>query len=147
VGFPTETEGDHEKTKELLAALSITYLHVFPYSERPGTASARLRPLVPSLVVHQRGLELRQLGAKKNLHFRRSFLGKNLSVITLEKDGQQSGAEAVSSNYLKVEIPMQGIPPNQVLQVQVTEITDNGLEGRVIQERARRQDNSAVYNP
>jgi threonylcarbamoyladenosine tRNA methylthiotransferase MtaB len=137
VGFPTETEADHEKTKELLVALSITYLHVFPYSERPGTASAGLRPLVPSLVVQQRGLELRQLGAKKNLQFRRSFLSKNLSVITLETDGQQSGVEAVSSNYLRVEIPMQGIAPNQVLQVQVTEITDNGLEGRVIQERAR----------
>jgi threonylcarbamoyladenosine tRNA methylthiotransferase MtaB len=133
VGFPTETEADHEKTKELVAALSITYLHVFPYSERPGTVSARLRPLVPILVVQQRGLELRQLGAQKSLQFRRSFLGKILSVITLEKEGQNAGVEAVSSNYLKVEVPAQGITSNQMLQVQVTEITENGLRGRVIQ--------------
>jgi tRNA A37 methylthiotransferase MiaB len=73
------------------------------------------------------------LGAQKSLQFRRSFLGKILSVITLEKEGQNAGVEAVSSNYLKVEVPAQGITSNQMLQVQVTEITENGLRGRVIQ--------------
>ena len=132
VGFPTETTTDHELTKELLTALPLTYLHVFPYSDRPGTASIQLRPVVPSPVAQQRSLELRQLAAKKNLQFRRSFLGGTFSVITLAKEGDEGGVEAISSNYLKVEIPGVGLPFNKLLHVKITGITETGLRGRAI---------------
>ncbi|HVN77721.1 MAG TPA: tRNA (N(6)-L-threonylcarbamoyladenosine(37)-C(2))-methylthiotransferase MtaB [Terriglobia bacterium] len=131
VGFPTETKADHELTKELVAALPMTYLHVFPYSERPGTASANLRPVVPSPVAQQRSLELRQLATEKNLRFRRSFLGKTLSVITLAKEDHGGGVEAISSNYLKVEIPGSGVSFNQLLSVEISELTETGLKGKV----------------
>ncbi len=134
VGFPTEAEPDHQMTKALIASLPLTYLHVFPYSERPGTASTRLSPTVPSPVAQQRGLELRELAALKNRQFRSSFVGKSLSAVTLEKEGEEGGLEAISSNYLKVEIPSEGVALNRILQVMVTGLTEHGLSGRVIGE-------------
>jgi threonylcarbamoyladenosine tRNA methylthiotransferase MtaB len=132
VGFPTETEADHRTTMELLEGLPVTYLHVFPYSERPGTASARLRPLVPPRTAQVRSLALRELAARKNRQFRSSFVSCNLSVVTLDKDGEGKGVEAISSNYLKVEIPDPGLRPNQFLEVKIVGVTENGLEGTVI---------------
>ena len=131
-GFPTETEADHRSTLELLENLPVTYLHVFPYSERPGTASARLRPLVSAPVSQARSLELRELAARKNFQFRSSFLNRNLSVITLDKAGEERGIEAISSNYLKVEIPNDSnLRCNQLMDVNIVAVTKTGLQGVV----------------
>lgn len=131
-GFPTETEADHRSTLELLENLPVTYLHVFPYSERPGTASARLRPLVSAPVSQARSLELRELAARKNFQFRSSFLNRNLSVITLDKAGEERGIEAISSNYLKVEIPNDSnLRCNQLMDVNIVAVTKSGLQGVV----------------
>src|SRR5438552_11300572 len=64
-GFPGESDDDHAATMALVAALPFTYLHVFPYSERPGAAAARLGVPVPPRVLHQRARQLRQLGVAK----------------------------------------------------------------------------------
>ena len=61
-GFPGETEADHRATLALVDALPFTYLHVFPYSERPGAAAGRLPDPVAPPVVRQRASELRDLG-------------------------------------------------------------------------------------
>ena len=81
----------------------MTYLHVFPYSHRPGTASANLKPEVHGRIAQQRGKELRDISARKNLEFRSSFVGKQLSVITLAQDPTEQ-TQALSTNYLKVEM-------------------------------------------
>ena len=65
VGFPTETDEDHANTVQLLEAAPMTYLHVFPYSHRPGTASANLKPEVHGRIAQQRGKELRELALSK----------------------------------------------------------------------------------
>jgi threonylcarbamoyladenosine tRNA methylthiotransferase MtaB len=126
VGFPTETEADHARSKDLLKSAPVTYLHVFPYSPRPGTPSAQLRPEVPGRAAQRRSLELRELGAEKNLQFRTSFLSKRLSVITL--DGKEDGekTQALSTNYLKVELEAK-VKPNQLLEVLVKGMTTEGV--------------------
>jgi threonylcarbamoyladenosine tRNA methylthiotransferase MtaB len=129
VGFPTETDADHEQTKQLLKDSPITYLHVFPYSERPGTPSASLRPEVPKEVAQQRGTELRELSAEKNLLFRKSFLGRQLSVLTLDKKVEGQSWEAMSTNYLKVEVLGPGMESNRLFDVMVGGITASGLFG------------------
>jgi threonylcarbamoyladenosine tRNA methylthiotransferase MtaB len=129
VGFPTETDADHEQTKELLKNAPITYLHVFPYSERPGTPSANLRPEVSQEVAQQRGTELRELSTEKNLQFRKSFVGRQLSVITLDKKVEGQSLEAVSTNYLKVEVLEPAAESNQLLDVMVAGVTSSGLAG------------------
>src|SRR5205085_10133255 len=70
VGFPGETEEDHCATRALLERIPLTYLHVFSFSPRPGTAAADLGGQVPSLVATRRARELRALGEKKKSAFR-----------------------------------------------------------------------------
>ena len=127
VGFPTETEADHARSKDLLKSAPVTYLHVFPYSPRPGTPSAQLRPEVPGRAAQRRSLELRELGAEKNLQFRTSFLSKRLSVITLDRKEDGEKTQALSTNYLKVELEAK-VKPNQLVEVLVKGMTTEGVK-------------------
>lgn len=119
-GFPGETDAEFEETSALIRRLPFTYLHVFTYSERPGTPAAELAGSVPYPVRKERTRHLRQLAAQKNLAFRRAHVGRTLSVVTLD------GGKALSSNYLAVELarPREA---NQLIDVQVGSITRNGL--------------------
>jgi threonylcarbamoyladenosine tRNA methylthiotransferase MtaB len=111
VGFPGETAADHQATLDFVRRLPFTYLHVFPYSERPGTAASSLTDRVPPEVMQRRSQELRRLSIEKNREFRRGFLGKRLKVLTLadEHDGKRL---ALSGNYLRVKLPLE-LPPNR----------------------------------
>jgi threonylcarbamoyladenosine tRNA methylthiotransferase MtaB len=127
VGFPTETAADHAETKTLLESAPMTYLHVFPYSPRPGTASANLKPEVRGDVAQRRSLELRELASRKNGEFRSSFVGKSLSVITLDRMPKPGTIEALSTNYLKVDLTRESLQPNQIVDVKITGVTSVGL--------------------
>ena len=129
VGFPTETEADHLSTNALLDAAPITYLHVFPYSSRPGTASASLKPEVRGEVAQERSRQLRELAVRKNETFRSSFVGKSLSVTTLDRRPTAGAIEALSTNYLKLEVQGDSLRANELLEVRVTALTAHGLSG------------------
>ena len=108
-----------------------TYLHVFPFSRRPGTAAAQLEPEVPKAVAALRSLELRSLGEAKNRGFRESQVGRDLPVITLQDESPRSTRRALSSNFLQVELADAERRPNQLLQVRVTGLTPKGVTGCV----------------
>ncbi len=127
VGFPTETEKDYIETKSLLNLAPMTYLHVFPYSQRPGTAAALMQPRVRSEVTSQRGDELRKLAVRKNREFREKFIGKRMGVMTLRWHEPEGFTDALSSNYLKVAIDAPEIQSNQFREVIVTGMTSEGL--------------------
>lgn len=129
VGFPGETKEDHALTRDLIRNSPLTYLHVFPFSRRPGTAAAQLEPEVPSAVAALRSLELRSLGEVKNRRFRESQVGRDLPVITLEEESRRSTTRALSSNFLQVELAGAERRPNQLLRVRVTGITAKGVKG------------------
>ena len=121
VGFPGETEAEFAETFRFIDELPFTYLHVFTYSARPGTPAADSPDQVPMPVRKQRNRELRELADRKNLAFRRRFLGQPLSVVTL---GQ--GNMALSSNYLKVEL-LRPATDNLLLDVPIGALTEGGL--------------------
>lgn len=131
VGFPGETGEDHALTRDLIRNSPLTYLHVFPFSRRPGTAAAQLEPEVPSAVAALRSLELRTLGDLKNRSFRESQVGRDLPVITLQDESPLSTRRALSSNFLQVELSGAERRPNQLLQVRVTGLTPKGVTGCV----------------
>jgi threonylcarbamoyladenosine tRNA methylthiotransferase MtaB len=115
VGFPGETEAEFDQTRAFIEALPFTYLHVFTYSERPGTPAAEMPDPVPIRERKRRNRVLREIAAAKNLEFRRSLAGKRLSAVTIE-----DGATALTTNYLKVRL----IPPrepNQIIDVELNE--------------------------
>lgn len=126
-GFPTESGADHADTKALLEAAPMTYLHVFPYSPRPGTDSVRLKPVVRGDIAQERSLELRELAARKNEQFRSLFVGGALSVIMLDGEVESGGTPAVSTNYLRVEVSGGSRQPNELLNVKITGMTISGL--------------------
>ena len=121
VGFPGETESDFEESRQFIESLPFTYLHVFTYSQRPGTPAAEMADQVPMPVRKERNRILRELAAAKNLEFRRSMVGRTLSVVTLHEDGS-----ALSSNYLKVALAC-AADPNQLIDVEIGGVTESGL--------------------
>ena len=80
VGFPGESDADFEATRSLVDALPVTYLHVFPYSPRPGTPAAALPPL-PGNVVQDRARIMRELGQAKKTQFLQAQLGQVREVL------------------------------------------------------------------
>lgn len=118
VGFPGETAEEFEDSRAFIESLPFTYLHVFTYSERPDTPAAEMVQ-VPMPVRKERNQILRELAAKKNLEFRKSMVGRALSVVTLEKG-------ALSDNYLKVELARLE-PPNTIRDVTIGAVTAQGL--------------------
>jgi threonylcarbamoyladenosine tRNA methylthiotransferase MtaB len=118
-GFPGETDHEFEESRQFIASLPFTYLHVFTYSERPGTPAATSPDQVPVPLRKERNRILRELAAAKNLAFRESMCGKTLSLVTLDQG-------ALSDNFLKVELNPQR-PPNQLIDVRIGGVTSNGL--------------------
>ncbi|MCK7503005.1 MAG: hypothetical protein MZV70_02145 [Desulfobacterales bacterium] len=90
VGFPTESEEQFNNTFNLLDSLPAAYLHVFPYSARPGTPAQKMQPHIPATVKNERAAILRNLSAQKKEKFALLFLDKPLKVIvesTRDKTG------------------------------------------------------------
>jgi threonylcarbamoyladenosine tRNA methylthiotransferase MtaB len=118
-GFPGETDLEFEESRAFIASLPFTYLHVFTYSERPGTPAAE-SPQVPMTVRKHRTQALRELAAKKNLEFRRTMIGRKLSVVTLD------GGKALSDNFVKVTLATLR-PANRIEDIQIGGLTLDGL--------------------
>ncbi|MBL8209167.1 MAG: tRNA (N(6)-L-threonylcarbamoyladenosine(37)-C(2))-methylthiotransferase MtaB [Bryobacterales bacterium] len=121
VGFTGETDAEFEESRRFIESLPFTYLHVFTYSERPGTEAAALANQVPMPVRKQRNKVLRDLAAAKNLAFRQAMLGKSLSAVTLDGAGS-----ALSENYLKIDLT-QPRPANTLAAVTIGSLTAQGL--------------------
>ncbi len=125
-GFPGETESEFAETVSFIEQQPFTYLHVFTYSERPGTLAAERGAPVPMDVRRERTRTLRELSEVKNREFRRCMLGKTISAVTLEQRGQ-----ALTTNFLKVELAADR-PPNQVIEVEMQSLTESGLRERTL---------------
>jgi threonylcarbamoyladenosine tRNA methylthiotransferase MtaB len=120
VGFPGETEADFEESRSFIESLPFTYLHVFTYSERPGTPAAQHADAVPTPVRKARNRILRELADAKNRDFRQGMVGRTLSAVTLH-DGA-----ALSENYLRIELA-RSYQPNAMVELRIGYLTDTGL--------------------
>ena len=120
-GFPGETDADFEESRRFIEALPFTYLHVFTYSERPGTPAASAADSVPFPVRKERNRVLRDLAARQNRAFRESMVGKTVKAVTLHEPGV-----ALTENYLKVEL-VGAREPNLLVDLQIGGLTESGL--------------------
>lgn len=103
VGFPDESDADHRATARLIGDLPFTYLHVFPYSPRAGTAAPRLGPPPAAALVKERSAELRALAARK-AEAHRAVRSGALADLVLES--RRAGVrEALSEDYVAVDLP------------------------------------------
>ena len=113
VGFPGETDTDFEANLTYLPASPLTHLHVFPYSDRPGTEASAMPGKVHGSVVRDRGARLREIGASLSRRFRAAQAGTIRPGLTLE-----DGTLVVTDNYLKVRIEP-GTPRNTRVMVRI----------------------------
>jgi len=99
VGFPGETDEDFTANLDYLPSSPLTHLHVFPYSDRPGTVASAMRDKVHGSVIRDRATQLRDIGVGLSRRFRSSQAGTIRPGLTLE-----DGTLVVTDNYLKVRI-------------------------------------------
>jgi threonylcarbamoyladenosine tRNA methylthiotransferase MtaB len=99
VGFPGESTADFKKAESLLRELPFTHLHVFPYSDRPGTEAASFDGRVEGTLVRDRGRRIREMSLEKQTQFRQAQRGTVRRALTVD-----DGWSAVTDNYLKVKL-------------------------------------------
>ncbi|MEZ4414892.1 MAG: MiaB/RimO family radical SAM methylthiotransferase [Gemmatimonadota bacterium] len=97
-GFPGESERDHADTRALVDELPYTYLHVFPFSARRGTAAWDLPDPVPKELAADRARELRELAQAKGAEYRTRRIGTTAAVVV---EGAQAG---LTEDYLRVRV-------------------------------------------
>ena len=133
IGFPGETDAAFRNTYDLIRELPITYLHVFPFSARPGTPAARYPERVAPDVIKERCEKMRRLGQIKRLHFYRNFIGKALEVLVESSRHAATGLlKGVSSNYIPVLIDADDDQINKLVTVRLTDQIDNALMGTIV---------------
>lgn len=102
VGFPGEADADFAATERLVERLPFTYLHVFSYSPRPGTAATRLPDAVPLGTTHARSHRLRHMAQEKAGMYRRARSGTTADVVVI---GGAGAREGLTEDYLTVAVP------------------------------------------
>ena len=117
-GFPGETDQDFEQLVAYLERSPLTHVHVFPYSDRPGTAASAMGGKVAGPVVRERGRRIREIGERLAMAFRASQVGTTHRALTLE-----DGSLAVTGNYLKIRIPP-GHTRNEWVRVRIEDTRD-----------------------
>lgn len=125
-GFPGETDLEFNSGYELIAALPITDLHVFPYSERPGTPAASFPHQIPGNIRRERAEALRRLAAVKHSQFAMTFIGREIEVVV--EAGMKSGLlKGYSRNYLDLRFPGTAALTGKCVTVKPYDWQDNHL--------------------
>ncbi len=126
VGFPGETDALFEESRAFIEAMPFTYLHVFTYSERPGTPAATMTDQVPIRVRRDRNRVLRDLAAQKNEAFRQSLLGRDFMAVTLDPPGR-----ALTDNFVQVALDMP-YSPNRLVRLRPRSLTTLGVLASIV---------------
>ncbi|MBM3420246.1 MAG: tRNA (N(6)-L-threonylcarbamoyladenosine(37)-C(2))-methylthiotransferase MtaB [Bacteroidetes bacterium] len=132
-GFPGETETDFEETFTFLTSLPLSYMHIFRFSVRPGTAAADLPGRVPHKTAEERSQRLIKLSAAKKHSFIRASLGTVENVL-FENTKQQGMFTGFTPNYIKVLVrhSRSGLA-GEIRPVRLSAITDDGdITGEIV---------------
>jgi threonylcarbamoyladenosine tRNA methylthiotransferase MtaB len=128
VGFPQESDEDHEETKEFLEDIAFSKIHVFKYSKRTGTKAAEMTGQIDGNVKKARSKEIQDLEEKTRLDFMKKQIGKKLDVLFEAKSGLEGYMSGYSKNYLRVNVK-DDIEENQIRKVLITDIFEDELLG------------------
>ncbi len=126
VGFPGETDELFEESRQFIDAMPFTYLHVFTYSERPGTPAAQMPGAVPMRVRKERNRVLRDLANEKNAAFRRSLLGREFTAVTLDPPGL-----ALTDNYIKATLDLP-YTANKMVRLRPRALNEQGVSAQIV---------------
>lgn len=125
VGFPGEGEEEFMETYRLLEEVGASFLHIFPFSERPGTPAVDMPNKVQARISTERVSRLEELSAKLNRAFTERFIGTEREVLfeSTNHDGLMYG---YTDNYLRVSAPFNEAAVNNICRVRLDSIDANG---------------------
>ena len=123
-GFPGETEVNFQETYDLLARLKPSFLHIFPFSERPGTPAVDMPDKVPSYISSQRVARLEELCDELHYDFCAQGVGKEMDVLfeSTMRGGMMYG---YTGNYIRVKAPYRRDLINKICRVRLASIDEN----------------------
>jgi len=120
VGFPGETIEDFKKTYDLLSELPISFLHIFPYSDRENTVSVSMKNKLNGSEINHRAALLKKLSDKKHLEFYQKHIGRSYEVL-FESQNIEGKMHGFTSNYIKVETIFDKNLINKIKSVKLSE--------------------------
>lgn len=125
VGFPGEGEEEFMETYTLLEEVGASFLHIFPFSERPGTPAVSMPNKVQSRIATERVARLEELSGRLHRSFAERFLGTEREVLfeSTDHDGMMYG---YTDNYLRVAAPYDTAKINEICRVKLVDITPEG---------------------
>jgi threonylcarbamoyladenosine tRNA methylthiotransferase MtaB len=123
-GFPGESEHHFKEMVRFLEESPLNYFHVFSYSPRPETEAAKW-PVVNPDIIKERASLLRKISSRKNLNFRRGFIGKSCEGIVIKKKGDS--ARILTSNYFDVRVPFCPDEERAETRVRITKVTEKEM--------------------
>ncbi len=142
IGFPGETDAAFENTYALVQELPVTYLHVFPFSARPGTPAAHYPDRVAPVVIKARCEQMRRLGQAKRIDFFQKSIGKQLEILVESTRHAPTGLlKGISSNYIPVLIDADDQQMNKLVTVQLTHMMDSFLKGTIVKTQIPKRKN------
>jgi threonylcarbamoyladenosine tRNA methylthiotransferase MtaB len=135
-GFPGEDEQAAENSVAFLASLPVSYLHIFPYSLRPGTAAAKFADQVPGPVKDARVARLQELDARKRMTFYQRQCGTKQRVLFEGIDEQAGLFKGFSENYIPVRCKgkthLTENPAGTVVPVRLVQVRNETVLGEII---------------
>jgi threonylcarbamoyladenosine tRNA methylthiotransferase MtaB len=132
VGFPGETDSMFENSRELIDSTDCTYLHVFPFSKRPGTRAATFADQIAIDVKQKRVEILRILSRDKSRAFYRRFINsERVALLETEKLSGDS-LKGYTDNYIPVVTPLPRHLPTKPVVVELIEFSGDVVEARIV---------------
>lgn len=133
VGFPGEDDQAFENSLSLIRDLPVSYLHVFPFSRREGTAAWDLDDQVPPQLIKSRAARFRALGSEKRAAFYRSCMGGTFVVVSEGWLSEEKGlARGMTDNYVPVRFFSSRPHEGDLVAVKVEQVTKDGVTGRCL---------------
>ena len=133
-GFPGETEKHFSSTLSFLEDLDFTYLHVFPYSIRPGTPAADFPDQIAGDVKETRVRSLRKLSDLKKERYYRKFIGSTRPVLVESKRDRSGLLKGFTDNYIPVFFQGEDVIQNSIVHVQLESADATKIYGRIVNE-------------
>ncbi|KAB2887362.1 MAG: MiaB/RimO family radical SAM methylthiotransferase, partial [Desulfobulbaceae bacterium] len=131
VGFPGETEDRFQRTRTFVEGLDCTYLHVFPYSDRPGTEASSFRGKVAKPEKAKRVAELMALGERKKIAFYRRQLGRILPLLVESERSEGGLLKGYTDNYIPVQFAGPDSLMDRVVMVELQQLNRTTVLGEV----------------
>lgn len=131
VGFPGEKDRDFENSCRFIQSIPLSHLHVFSYSDRPGTAASVLPDKIDPRKIHERSKLLHRIGGEKWVRFLDSFVGKRLKILAEKRRDKRTGKLiGLADNYARVLFDRDDSSTDRILNLDVFKREGKFLVGR-----------------